>query len=61
MEKQITRDEIKQLILERGLTLSDVIDSVIELNGYIGVGLITLGQQLDKYCKDKINKNLSFD
>jgi hypothetical protein len=53
------KDEIKKLILERGLTITDVIDVVIELNGIIGVGLITLGEGLDKYCTDKIKHHNS--
>jgi hypothetical protein len=46
----ISKDEIKRLMLEEGLTITDMIDVVIELNGIIGVGLITLGDQLQDYC-----------
>lgn len=49
------KEEIKKLILEEGLTITDVIDVVIEVNGIIGVGLITLGEQLHDYCTNKIN------
>jgi hypothetical protein len=54
---KITTEEIKQLVLERELTLTDVIDVVIKLNGIIGVGLITLGEGLQEYVFDKIPKN----
>ena len=49
--------KIKQQILREGLTITKVIDVVIELNGYIGVGLITLGDQLQQYVHDKIKKS----
>jgi len=52
----ISKEEIKKLVLEKGLTITDVIDVVIEVNAIIGVGLITLGEQLDKYCMSKINR-----
>ena len=38
----MTQEEIKKLITEQGLELTDVIDAVIDLNGLVGVGLITL-------------------
>jgi len=50
------KEEIKKLVLEKGLTITDLIDCVIELNRIIGVGLITLGEELDKYCTSKIKK-----
>jgi hypothetical protein len=51
---KISSDEIRLLILTRGLTICDVIDEAIKLNGIIGVGIITLGEQLEQYCLDKI-------
>jgi hypothetical protein len=53
---KITTEEIEQLVLERELTLTDVIDVVIKLNGIIGVGLIILGEGLQEYVFDKIPK-----
>ena len=47
-------DDIKKLLVEGKLTLTDVIDAVIDLNKLIGVGLISLGQGLNDYCKSKI-------
>ena len=49
-------EKIKELILNEGLTITDVIDAVVELNGFVGVGLITLGDQLKEYCESKIQK-----
>jgi hypothetical protein len=50
------KEEIKKLILEQGLTVTDVIDVVVELNGFVGVGLITLGDNFRDYCHNKIPK-----
>ena len=50
------RKEIERLLLEEELTITDVIDTAISLNGIIGVRLITLGEQLNEYCISKINK-----
>lgn len=49
----ITKDEIKDLVLRRSLTLTNVIDVVCELNGFVGVGYITFGDQIGEYIKDK--------
>lgn len=53
----MTKEELKELIIHKGLNLTDMIDIVIELNGYIGVGLITLGDQLKEYCYNKIQNS----
>ena len=53
-DEPITHEEIKDLILNRGLELDKVIDAVIEINGFIGVGLITLGDSLKEYVHNKI-------
>ena len=45
----MTRQAIIQLLIDNDLTLTDVIDAVIEVNGFIGVGLITLGDQIQQY------------
>jgi hypothetical protein len=45
----MNKEEIKQLLIN-GLTIQEVIDAVIEINGIIGVGLITLGDNLQQYC-----------
>jgi len=48
--------KVEQLVLDEGLTITDVIDVVVKLNGIIGVGLITLGDRLKEYVYDKITK-----
>lgn len=44
--------KVEKLVLEQGLTITDVIDAVIEINGIIGVGLVTLANQLSWYCQN---------
>lgn len=44
-KSQITPEEIYELIDKRGLTVDKVIDVVVDANGFIGVGLISLGKQ----------------
>ena len=48
------KKEIKRLVLEEGLLITDLIDVVIEINGFIGVGLISLGADLNNYITSKI-------
>ena len=50
------KEEIKRLIHEKGLTITDVIDAVVEINGIVGVGFISLGDGLKEYCTKKIKK-----
>lgn len=51
-EDTMKKEEVEKLILEKGLTLADVIDVVIELNGVIGVGLITLAEEISDYIRE---------
>jgi hypothetical protein len=52
----ITKEEIKALLIDRKMEISDVIDVVVEINGIIGVGLITLGEGLKDYTQGLIRK-----
>lgn len=54
---QVTQNEIKALITERGLTIQKVIEAVIELNGMIGVGIISLGDELKNMTYNKSHNN----
>ncbi len=54
----MTQPEIKKLIAEQDLTITDVIDAVIEMNGLIGVGLIDLEEHISAYIKTQ-RKNKS--
>lgn len=46
---RITDEEIEYLIKKRELTVERVINSVIDINALIGVGLITLAQNIYLY------------
>ena len=47
-------EELKRLLTKEEITLIEVLDTVIEINGIIGVGLISLGDELSEYCRKKI-------
>jgi hypothetical protein len=53
------KTKIKELMLNEGLTITDVIDCAIEVNGIIGVGLITLGEKLNDYCTKKLQSEIT--
>lgn len=52
----MNKKDIEKLVLEKGLTITDLIDVVVELNGIVGVGLISLGDGLKDHCLKKIPK-----
>ena len=47
--KQYSGEEIQELLNPGAFTLTDVIDAVIEVNAIIGVGLISLGEDIELY------------
>ena len=49
------KKEIKQALREGKLTLAEVIDAVIEINGIIGVGLISLAEDVSRHITSKIS------
>ncbi len=53
--KDITKSEIESMMINQGLTITNMIDVVVDLNALIGVGLIRLGDDLKQYCYDKID------
>jgi hypothetical protein len=48
---KLTKSEIQQLLIDETLSLTDLIDAVIEVNGIIGVGLITLADDMSDYIR----------
>jgi hypothetical protein len=46
------KEQIKRLVIEEGLTIKDLIDVVIDLNGFVGVGLISLEQDIAHYIRE---------
>ena len=47
--KQYSQADIQELLKNGAFTLTDVIDAVIEINAIIGVGLISLGEDIERY------------
>ena len=45
----MNKDRIRTVLKEEEANLTDIIDMVIEDNGIIGVGKITLAEQLSNY------------
>lgn len=41
---KITQEEIIDLMLNRELNIQDVINAIVDFNGIVGVGLITLAE-----------------
>jgi hypothetical protein len=56
LEEEAEYVTIENMVVEKGLTLEKLIDYVVQKNGIIGVGLISLGEHLNNYCRDKIPK-----
>ena len=54
--KQYSQADIQKLLRDGELTLTDVIDAVIEMNAIICVGLISLGEDIERYILSKINR-----
>lgn len=46
-------DELDKLLISGDVTITRVIDRVIALNGIIGVGFITLADDVSTYINDK--------
>jgi hypothetical protein len=44
------RETVRNLLAESEFAIEDVIDAVIQLNGIVGVGRISLGDALKNYC-----------
>ena len=49
--KNIEIQKIINHFKNNDFTITDIIDAIIEYNGIIGVGLISLGDSLQEYCQ----------
>lgn len=49
---KITNEEVFELMKNRGLTVKQCIDVVIQENAIIGVGLISLNDNISEYIKN---------
>ena len=57
----MSKEELLDLVITKGLTIEQLIDVVVEYNGIIGVGLVALGDHIKEYCTDKINTSISYE
>ena len=57
--KDLNHDEVVELIQNHGLNLEMLIDHVVKHNGIVGVGLITLGDNLQRYCYAIAKSNIA--
>ena len=46
----MTNEELYKLLKDREFTIEDVIQAIIQLNGIVGVGKISLGDTLRDFC-----------
>jgi len=46
----MSTEELQKLLKDKEFTIEDVIDAIIQLNGIVGVGKISLGDTLKNYC-----------
>lgn len=58
---RMTKERIKRYILEDGLSLTDMIDVVCDLNGFVGVGYLTFGDQIGEYIRAKAKSRRSLE
>tara|TARA_R110000824_G_scaffold104092_6_gene247026 strand:- start:15 stop:248 length:234 start_codon:yes stop_codon:yes gene_type:complete len=47
-------EEIAKIFIENDIGIDEVLETIIESNGYVGVGLVTFGDYLRDYVMDKI-------
>ena len=46
----MSSEELRKLLQDGEFAIEDVIDAIIQLNGIVGVGKISLGDTLRDYC-----------
>ena len=49
-------EEIAKIFIENDIGIDEVLETMIETNGYVGVGLVTFGDYLRDYVLDKIKR-----
>ena len=57
--RDLTHEQVIELIQNHGLHLEMLIDHVVKYNGIVGVGLVTLGENLEKYCLNIAKRNIA--
>jgi len=48
------KEKLHALLRSEQLTLKDVIDAVIEINAFVGVGVIRLADEVNEYILERI-------
>ena len=46
----MSNEELYKLLKDKEFTIEDVINAIIQINGIVGVGKISLGDTLKDYC-----------
>ena len=49
----MSTEELYKLLRDQEFTIEDVINAIIQLNGIVGVGKISLGDTLKNFCYHK--------
>ena len=49
-------EEIAKIFIKNDIGIDEVLETMIETNGYVGVGLVTFGDYLRDYVMDKIKR-----
>jgi hypothetical protein len=52
----MTKEQLKELVIRGEINLTDVIDVVVDINGIIGVGLISFADSTSEYIRSKGRK-----
>lgn len=55
---ELTINDIEKLVIGQGLTIEKVVQAVINVNGIIGVGLITLECNITNAVRNVIQNNI---
>ena len=51
-------EEIAKIFIEKDIGIDEVLETMIESNGYVGVGLVTFGDYLKDYVMSKIERKV---
>ena len=51
-------EEIAKIFIENDIGIDEVLETMIESNGYVGVGLVTFGSYLKDYVMYKIERKV---
>jgi hypothetical protein len=54
--KKMEKEKLHALLKSEQLTLTDVIDAVIEINAFVGVGVIRLADEVNEYILERIRR-----